>query len=1196
MGATGAHPFLRCVRTGIFGTGCRPAELIRTDGTSRYAIQANTMSDTETMRSRFRTLALPAGLAAIGVAVGLGLDFAVDAFAARYVLPTATDLVRSAGHALGWGVAGLSVLASVWLAYRLRHHGPRGQAEPMDDLPRAAFERLPQALFVLDSDTRFVFANEAFCELVNKSPGEIVGRKEAQLLEFFGRGTRNVRNDDLLLVDSPAGGGMRAYRLLYSSLDSGDERTGLSLGTALELTDGTQRAELLAGQIRSLARTVSILHGLEYPVLRFAPDDGIIFTNNPFLEYVDAPELRDPSFRSVAERRRAYAGRAFTEFLVPEQHERFQRLKQRARERRLADPLRFRHGASDEFSFVSCSGRRIPVRLHMTYARFFDTFQVSVVDIADLKATEEALRQSQVRYREMYEGAPVGLFQTDLRDGIVLECNETAAEMFGYPDRESIIRSRIGASGYYADANDRARVISALVEKGELRDEVLLLRRKDGSTFWGMFSARIAADGTHTEGVIADLTERMTMEEELRKAKASAEAASKAKSQFLANVSHEIRTPMNAIIGMTELALDTGLTDQQRQYLRIVRSSSESLLGLIDDILDLSRAEVGRLRLADEVFGVRETVESATESLIHTASKKGLELVCRVAPEVPARVRGDEGRVRQILINLIGNAVKFTDAGQVVVEMEVADRQAQSVQLVGTVKDTGIGIPLEKQQVIFDDFSQVDASRSRAYGGAGLGLAITRELLQQMGGSVSVESEPGKGSTFRFSAWFELAALAPDELTSVPDVPRQRVLVVDDNPVNRRILTENLESWGHSAVEATSGEDALRIARERADHGEPVQVIILDVQMPGMDGVELTRALRADPTLGSPRIIAASSMEDDACRIALREAGCDGYLTKPLKQSNLLDELVRVTVGDRDVEAAVVPSAVQDQAATGATILVVEDNPANQMLARVVLEKSGYRVLLASDGREAIAVLESESVDLVLLDVQMPVMDGIETTRQVRSRPEWEDLPIVAMTAQALPEDRKRALESGMDDYVTKPVHRDALLAVLRKRLAGRPGSFVAADSSEMSRPADERDALPELDENVAAFDVERLIDMLDAGEDPALPRRLMGSFIRNGRVLMERIEAEVGRADKAAVQASAHTLKGSAGSYLVERVAARARHLEAVAASSTPDKLDAGLRALREEWCRFLAAARSAGYADDEDVSSGERPADDAT
>ena len=1077
------------------------------------------MSDAETTHTRFLSLAVPSGLAVLGVVAGLALLACADTFAARCVLPSAADTVRLAGYLIASTVAGVSVAAALWLMIRYRRGRSGRTGEPLAArLPAEAFDLLPQPQFVLDSENRFVFANQAFCKLVGKGLNEIIGHKESQLLELFGSGTRNVRHDDALLVDSPAGHGTRAFRISYSPLGEQDVAGGLYLGTALELTDDTRRAEVLAGQIRSLARVVSILHGLEYPVLRIGPDDSIVFANNPFLEYIDAPEMNDPSFRSVAERRREYTGKSFTQFLLPEQNERFQRLKERARERRLGDPLRFRHGASDEFTFVTRTGRRMPVRLHMTYARFFNAYQVSVVDIADLKATEEALRQSQLRYREMYEGAPVGLFQTDLRDGIVLECNETAADMFGYADRESAIRSRIGPSSYYADANDRARVIQALVATGQLRDEVLLLRRRDGSTFWGMFSARISVDGTHTEGVITDLTERMAMEEELRKAKSTAEAASKAKSQFLANVSHEIRTPMNAIIGMTELALDTALTDQQRQYLRIVRSSSEALLGLIDDILDLSRAEVGRLRLDDEVFSIRDTVESATESLVHTASKKGLELVCRIAPEVPARVRGDEGRVRQVLINLIDNAVKFTDEGQVVVDIAAVDRQAQSIRLEGTVKDTGIGIPVDKQQTIFDDFSQVDSSRSRAYGGAGLGLAITRELLQQMGGSITVESEPGRGSTFRFSAWFELAAIAPEEMPSIPDVPRQSVLVVDDNPVNRRILVENLESWGHGATEAASGAEALRVAKERADSGSPVDVIVLDVQMPGMDGVELTRALRADPTLGSPRIIAASSMEDDACKIALREAGCDGYLTKPLKQSNLLDELVRVTVGSAAPSAPDTRHVHTGPETEGATILVVEDNPANQMLARVMLEKSGYRVLLAPDGREALSMLEKEEVALVLLDIQMPVMDGIEATREIRTRSEWSDLPVIAMTAQALPEDRERALESGMNDYVTKPVRRDALLAVIGKWLSSRietptgaPDETDARDAVTRVEPPPVQKAgstiVPALDNAMLVFDVDALIAMLDAREDPELAHRLVGSFILTGRKVMERLE-----------------------------------------------------------------------------------------
>jgi len=660
--------------------------------------------------------------------------------------------------------------------------------------------------------------------------------------------------------------------------------------------------------------------------------------------------------------------------------------------------------------------------------------------VPDSRAAAPVWPSSLERYRSIVQNSVEGIFQST-PEGHLLLVNPALARIFGYDSPEQLMDSVQDISrSLYVDAGGRLEFKRVMERDGEVRGLESQVRRKDGTIIWISEHSRAVRSEQgavlYYEGFVLDITARKLGEAELRTAKEAAEAASVAKSQFLAMMSHEIRTPMNGVIGMTSLLLETSLTAEQHEFATTIRQSGDALLNIINDILDFSKIEAGQFDLEHEEFSVRDCVEGALDLLAPRATDKRLDLLCEIVPGTPSFARGDATRLRQILVNLLANAVKFTEAGEVLLSVHAAPQANGRVELHFAVRDTGIGIPAAAMDRLFKSFSQVDASTTRRYGGTGLGLAISRQLAGLMGGGISVESEPGRGSTFRFHVVVEAVASRSRPPLGSPRaaLTGRRLLVVDDNATNRRILSQLALSWGIVAVAAESGADALAILAR----GETFDFAILDMQMPGMDGVMLAQVIRARYSAAElPLVLLTSLGQQDPADNQKLFAAC---LTKPAKPGHILDTLAQLNT--REVAASPstpVAPPTRPGALRAERVLVAEDNSVNQKVALHMLSRLGYRADSAGNGHEVLEAVARQHYDIILMDVQMPEMDGLEATRRLRAAQVNGNRPwIIALTAGAMQGDREGCLDAGMDDYITKPIKLADLTAALAQARSPR--------------------------------------------------------------------------------------------------------------------------------------------------------------
>jgi two-component system sensor histidine kinase/response regulator len=786
-------------------------------------------------------------------------------------------------------------------------------------------------------------------------------------------------------------------------------------------------------------------------------------------------------------------------------------------------------------------------------------------DISDLVRSENETQRQKQFFETLVETSPVAIVTLDL-DQKIASCNPAFETLYGYT-RIEVIGKNLDNLLVPVKAYPEGTSLTNEVVKGGSKIHAFGLRkRKDNSLveveIFGV-PVTIAGENFGALAIYHDITE-------LVRARKEAEAAGQAKSEFLANMSHEIRTPMNGIIGMVELTLGTDLTAEQRDFLEIANQSADALLSLINDILDIAKIESGKLELEKIDFDLRSMVEGVAYSMAQRAEAKGLEMACLVHYDVPSSLKGDPGRLRQVLVNLVGNAIKFTDQGEIVIQVELNSQTDDQALLYFTVTDTGIGIPSDRQNAVFERFVQVDGSTTRKYGGSGLGLAICKQLIELMGGEINLHSSPGNGSIFWFrvpiekqSPGFEITQKAPFDFKDL------KVLVVDDNATNRMILGKILDHYGCQTLTAIGGLQALEVLKSSAELGDPCRLVLLDMQMPGVDGIETLKLIKANTKISDLKVIILTSMGQRGDAEQVECIGCSGYLVKPVRQNQLYEAIVAVFSRDSVLiherkPRLVTRHTISEQKRREVCLLLAEDNWINQKMAVTLLQKAGYPVDVVDNGRLAVEAVKSKNYNLVLMDVQMPEMDGFEATQSIRKYEETsqQHVPIVAMTAHVMQGDRERCLQAGMDDYLTKPLEPEEVFATIERWISNIEHLIQIEDGE--AKPVEESGKeKPPLDIDLA---------MPRFGDDKEFLLELLEGFIEELPERSRQFRESLVKQDSEKFSIMGHNLKGVAANFSAEPLRSYASELEMMGKNGNLDEAAAILDKVESEIPRLKA------------------------
>jgi two-component system sensor histidine kinase/response regulator len=1046
----------------------------------------------------------------------------------------------------------------------------------------ALVENLPQNILCKDLNGRFTFVNQRFCRLLGRSREEIIGRTDFDL--FPRELAAQYQADDQRVMATggtfettevnvtPDGEKHWVHVIKTPVLNANGEPIGLQ-GIFWDVTAGKRAEELLAYE-RDLLR--ALLDSAPDAIYFKDRDSRILRASRALahkLGLEDPKELEGKTDRDFFTDDHANAAFADEQKVIT-----------------TGQPLlgytekETRPDGRATWALTS----KLPLR--NAQGEIIGTFGISK-DITELKQAQERLERAEANYRGIVENAIDGIFQTT-PDGHYLSANMALARIYGFESPDDLIQKRTDIEHQlYVDPNRRHDFAEAL-QKGDKVDKFeSQVYRRDGSIIWISENARAvrAADGgvLYYEGTVEDVSARKQAEEQLSQANLELARARdvalqnvQAKSQFLANTSHEIRTPMNAIIGMSRLLLDTPLTSEQRDYAEAVQHSALALLTIINDILDFSKIEAGKVSFDIAEFSLRETIEDVAELLAERAFSKGLEFAVWLDHALPERVRGDSARLRQVLTNLLGNAIKFTLQGEVTLRVDFVEESAEWVELQVEIRDTGIGIRPEDQGKIFEAFEQADNSTTRRFGGTGLGLAISKQLVERMGGRIWLTSAAGKGSTFWFKARLERVPSSPSVVPAPPAERPAKLLIVDDHPATCDSLRNELGVLPIEARFAHSATEGLKLLREAHGRGESFLAALVDLKLPEMDGLGFAHEAHMLPGLESLKVVMLAPLGQRVDASLLRTVGVAGYLAKPVKRDRLRETVEQVQRGD-DLLAESETRFLSRQTASGTLrtlrILLAEDNHVNQKVALALLKSLGQSADIAVNGAAAVEALRRQPYDAVLMDCQMPELDGYEATRLLRRSEadgEFGHRPphyVIALTANAMAGDREKCLAAGMDDFLTKPLDRDSLAAALR-----RAGNVIQNGAAPLAAPGAAATAWPEADAPAelpvlkpATLDSFRSLRV--AGEpDPVA--ELIDLFLADLPARELAITEAVSQRDPVALKAAAHTLKGSASNIGGQRLAALCAELEAfsgsedwAAAAVRVSELPAQTAALRE-------------------------------